>query len=225
MKAQCVGILMDGNRRWARGHGLSISQGHATGLKKAKEITRHAFARGVDTVILYAFSTENWNRPPEEVKHLMKLFGGALVRELDELSREGIRVRFIGDLTRLPESLRAAAERFERERSHSDSGKTLAIALSYGGRAEILAAVNRLLKEGKESMNEEDMRAVLWSTSMRDPDLIIRTGGEKRLSNFLPWQSVYSELFFLDTLWPDFSKEELDAVLADFSERERRHGR
>lgn len=223
--AICVGIIMDGNRRWARMHGLQSLKGHTAGREKAKEIVRHAFSRGVGTIILYAFSTENWNRSPEEVGYLMTLFGEALMREFDELSREGIQIRFIGDLSRLPDSLRAAAEKLEKESSCADSNKKLFIALSYGGRAEILAATNRLLAEGKKDVREEEMCAALWSADMPDPDLIIRTGGKKRLSNFLPWQSVYSELFFSDSLWPDFMKEEFDSMLAEFSLRERRHGK
>ncbi|MFA6414709.1 MAG: polyprenyl diphosphate synthase [Candidatus Paceibacterota bacterium] len=221
----CVGIIMDGNRRWAKERGLPKMDGHAAGLEKAKEIIRHAFTQDVGTVVLYAFSTENWNRTPEEVGYLMELFGGALMRDLDELAREGIRVRFVGDLARLPEKLYVSAKELEEGSASATSGKTLAVALSYGGRAEILAAVNRLLAEGKQEIKEEDMNAALWSVGMQDPDLIIRTGGEKRLSGFLPWQSVYSELFFTDTLWPAFTKEEFDTILAEFAQRERRRGK
>lgn len=221
----CIGIIMDGNRRWAKARGLQSLKGHTAGLEKAREIVRHAFSRGVETVVLYAFSMENWNRPPDEVGYLMNLFSRVLLRELDELSRGGVHVRFIGDLSRLPDTLRAAAQKLEEESSRADSGKKLFIALSYGGRAEILAATNRLLAEGKKEVREEEMRTALWSAGMPDPDIIIRTGGEKRLSNFLPWQSVYSELFFSDSLWPDFTKEEFDSMLAEFGTRERRRGK
>jgi undecaprenyl diphosphate synthase len=221
----CVGIIMDGNRRWARARGLQSFKGHTAGLEKAREIVRHAFSRGVETVILYAFSMENWNRPLDEIKYLMNLFSRVLLRELDELSRGGVQARFIGDLSRLPDTLRAAAQKLEEESSRVDSNKKLFIALSYGGRAEILAAANQLLAEGKKEVREKDMCNVLWSRDMSDPDLIIRTGGEKRLSNFLPWQSVYSELFFSDSLWPDFTKEEFDSMLAEFGTRERRRGK
>lgn len=220
----CIGIIMDGNRRWAKARGLQSLKGHTAGLEKTKEIVRHAFSRGVGTLILYAFSTENWNRSPDEVGYLMNLFGGVLLRELDELSRGGVHVRFIGDLSRLPDTLRASAEKLEKGSSRGDSNKKLFIALSYGGRAEILAAANRLLAEGKKEVREEEVRAALWSAGMPDPDIIIRTGGEKRLSNFLPWQSVYSELFFSDSLWPDFTKEEFDSMLTEFGTRERRRG-
>ena len=222
--AACVGIIMDGNRRWAKARGLQGLKGHTAGLGKAKEITRHAFSKGVGTVVLYAFSTENWNRSNEEVKYLMKLFDVVFIRELEKFSKKDIRVRFIGDLSRLPEKLRISASKLEKKSLHTGSVKTLVIAISYGGRAEILAALNRLISEGKTEVQEEDMRTALWTTDIPDPDIIIRTGGEKRLSNFLPWQSIYSELFFSDSLWPDFTKKEFDSILAEFSLRERRRG-
>ena len=224
MNASCVGIIMDGNRRWALSRGLSGIEGHTAGFTKAKEIVRHAFSAGIETIILYAFSTENWSRPPEEVAYLMDLFSGALVRELNEISREGIRVRFIGDFTRLSKKLCASIKKLERGSADARSGKTLVIALSYGGRAEIVAAARATAASGEE-ITEESLARYLWTAEIPDPDIIIRTGGEKRLSNFLPWQSVYSELFFTDTLWPDFSRDEFDSILAEFSARERRHGK
>ena len=219
----CVGIIMDGNRRWARAKGLPTLEGHSIGFAKAKEIVRHAFMRGVGTVVVYAFSTENWNRAPEEVSYLMRLFANALTKEFSDIIQEGVRIRFLGDLSRLPNELRTASENIEKESAKGN--KTLGIALSYGGRAEITTAVNTLLTAGKQKVSEEDISAALWSAGMPDPDLIIRTSGEKRLSNFLPWQSVYSELFFSDTLWPEFTTEELDTILSEFAERERRHGK
>lgn len=222
---RCIGIIMDGNRRWAKERGLPTLVGHTEGLKKTKEILRHAFSRGIDTAILYAFSTENWNRTSEEVGYLMNLFNDAIENEFEELSKEGVHVRFIGDLARLPENLRAAARNLEERSATTAKGKTLVIALSYGGRAEIVAGVNKLLQEGKKEVNAEDVAAALWSSGIPDPDLIIRSGGEKRLSNFLPWQSVYSELFFTDSFWPAFTKEEFDSILEEFAARERRHGK
>jgi undecaprenyl diphosphate synthase len=223
--ATCVGIIMDGNRRWAKARGLQSLEGHTAGFAKAKEIIRHAFSRGVETIILYAFSTENWNRSPTEVGYLMNLFGGALIRDLEELAQEGIRVRFIGDMARLPEKLRASAKKLEEKGSVDPVGKTLVIAISYGGRSEILAAVNKLLGQGKKEVQEEEFTSSLWGAGIRDPDLIIRTGGERRLSGFLTWQSIYSELFFSDSFWPDFTKEEFDSILAEFNQRERRGGK
>lgn len=220
----CIGIIMDGNRRYAKAKDLPTLQGHTAGFAKAKEIVRHAFKRGVQTVVVYAFSTENWNRTKEEVGYLMDLFAKALERELAEIAREGVQVRFVGDLARLPEKLRSAVEKFEKESAQNAHGKTLAIALSYGGRAEILAATNALLHAGKKNVNERDMSEVLWSAGMPDPDLIIRTGGVVRLSNFLTWESVYSELFFSDTLWPDFTTKEFDSILAEYRARKRNFG-
>lgn len=221
----CVGIIMDGNRRWAKERGLQSLEGHAEGRKRAKEIVRHAFSRGVGTVVLYAFSTENWNRTSEEVNYLMELFGKVMMEDFIELSREGIHVRFIGDLARLPEKLRISARKLEDESAETSAGKTLVVALSYGGRAEIVAAANALLEEEATIADESALAQNLWSYPMPDPDLVIRTGGEKRLSGFLPWQTVYSELFFVDTFWPAFTKEEFDSILAEFAQRERRRGK
>ncbi len=220
----CIGIIMDGNRRWAKAKGLPTLEGHTAGFAKAKEIVQHAFDRGVQTVVVYAFSTENWNRAVEEVGYLMDLFAKALERELAELARGGVRVHFIGDLSLLPEKLRSAVGKFEKECAQNARGKTLGVALSYGGRAEIVAATNTLLHAGKEEVNKEDVIAALWSADVPEFDLIVRTGGARRLSNFFPWQSAYSELFFSDTYWPDFTTSELDTILAEFAERERRHG-
>lgn len=225
VRSLCVGIIMDGNRRWAKEQGLSSLQGHAAGYAKAKEIIQYGFSQGVETFILYVFSTENWNRSKEEVGYLMDLLGGAFMHELEVLVREGVRITFIGDLSRLPENIRASAKKLEEESAQASQNKTLCLAISYGGRAELVAAVNMLLKEGKEEIQEQDLRAALWSANVPDPDLIIRTGGEERLSNFLPWQSVYSELFFTDTKWPAFTTEEFDSILVEFSTRERRRGK
>ena len=225
MAPACVGIIMDGNRRWAKAKGAASLEGHAAGYENAKAIIRHAFARGVGTIIVYAFSTENWNRSAGEVNYLMQLFARALESEFAALAQEGVRIRFIGDLAKLSPELRAAAEKLEAESAANAPGKTLAIALSYGGRAEITAAVNALMNAGKTAVTEANIAGALWTAGLPDPDLIIRTSGEERLSNFLPWQSTYSELFFTPTLWPDFSPEEFDRILAEYAERERRHGR
>ncbi len=222
---RCIGIIMDGNRRWAKEKGLASKAGHTTGFNRAKDIARHAFSKGVDTVMYYAFSTENWRREPEEVSYLMELFARALVDDLREIAEEGIRIRFIGDLARLPSGLQSAAACLQEESATGGSGKTLVIALSYGGRAEIVAAANKLIAEGASTITEDDFAQALWTAGIPDPDVIIRTGGEMRLSNFLPWESTYSELFFTPTYWPDFSVGELDAILAEYAARERRHGK
>ncbi len=215
---------MDGNRRWAKAHGLPSLEGHRRGLEKVKELVNWVQEAGVKELILYAFSTENWNRSPQEVEYLMKLFEMTFGKDLEEVYEKGARVRFIGQRERVPESLRKKMDEVE-ERTKNGTNSTLVVALSYGGRAEIVEAVNTLLAQKKEKVDEKTFQDAMWSAGLCEPDLIIRTAGDKRLSNFLLWQSAYSELFFSDTLWPDFSKEEFDAILAEFAERERRHGK
>ncbi len=220
---RAIGIIMDGNRRWARERGLSTLEGHEAGAKRVPQLVRWARAAGVREVTLYAFSTENWNRAPEEVGYLMALFERFFKDSVKELSRENVRVRFVGERSRFSPSLQESMERLEQETAGGDM--TVAFALSYGGRAEILSAVNALVAGGKRDVTEEEFEAALWTRDLQDPDLVIRTGGDRRLSNFLPWQSVYSELFFTDTKWPDFSEEELALILEEFAARERRHGK
>lgn len=221
---RAIGIIMDGNRRWAKAKGLPTLEGHRRGLEKVKSATEWAFRAGVAEVTIYAFSTENWNRSKEEVEYLMELFEDALINQFAEVIREGGRIRFIGQRERMSEKLQALMQDAEEKSSGNDKG-TLVIALSYGGQAEILSAANTLLADGKEQITEAELRSRMWSAGLLDPDLIIRTGGEKRLSNFLTWQSAYSELFFTDTMWPDFSEEEFTNILTEFSTRERRHGK
>lgn len=219
-----VGVIMDGNRRWAKERNLPTFDGHKKGLEKLYELAEWMEGAGIEEVILYAFSTENWNRAPEEVSYLMGLFEHAFKKELSRFVEKGVRLRFIGSRERVSSHLQRIMNEAEEKTRTGEKG-TLVIAFSYGGRAEIVSAVNRLLKEGKTIVDEAGFKEVMWSADLLDPDLIIRTGGEQRLSNFLPWQSVYSELFFTNTKWPDFSKEEFNRVLADFRERERRHGK
>ncbi len=214
---------MDGNRRWARERGLASLEGHTAGLEKIGELLSWVRARGIKEVTLYAFSTENWNRSPEEVAYLMKLFNYAFDSNFKKFIQGGGRVRFIGDRARMPEKLQTRMRESEEESKENTEG-TLVVALSYGGRAEILAGVNALLQSGVERVDESDFGASLWSAGLLDPDLIIRTGGDMRLSNFLTWQSVYSELFFTATKWPDFSEGEFDSILAEYASRERRLG-
>lgn len=219
-----IGIILDGNRRWAKEHGMSGIEGHKKGSEKVKEIISWAHDAEVKEVVLYAFSTENWNRPPEEISYLMQMFEGACDEWTVEMKKRNAQVRFIGERSRLSVSLREKMEETERETQNGTNG-ILWIAISYGGRAEILAGVNQLLKSGVDTVSEEDFAEALWSSGMTNPDLIIRTGGEKRLSNFLTWQSVYSELFFTDTKLPDLSKEEFLSMLAEYTGRQRRHGK
>lgn len=218
-----IGIIMDGNRRWARAHNLSSLEGHQTGKKKLDEVVRWAKEVGVRNIIFYAFSTENWNRSQEEVSHLMQLFEDALVDQFDEIKKEKVQIRFIGQRERFSKKLQELMQQVEEETAGGTEG-TVSLALSYGGRAEILSAVNTAVSAGNE-VTEEAFGNLLWTAGSPDPDLIIRTGGEKRLSGFLPWQSVYSELFFTNTLWPDFSREAFDSILKEFASRPRRMGR
>ncbi len=220
----CVGIIMDGNRRWAKAKGKLTAEGHSEGYKKLEEVMRWAREVNIANVVVYAFSTENWHRSEEEVGYLMKLFRFILENETKKMIEERIQIRFIGDRSRFSTDLQRMMEKMEETTALSYDG-TLHILLSYGGRAEIIAATNALLKEEATTVSEEEFTKKLWSYPMPDPDLIIRTGGDKRLSNFLPWQSVYSELFFTPTLWPDFSKEEFNSILTEFASRERRHGK
>lgn len=215
---------MDGNRRWAKGQGLPATDGHKKGLEKASEVILWAREKGISELTLYAFSTENWNRSPEEVRFLMDLFVYAFEHQFNPFINEGGRIRFIGDRSRVSSQLRSLMEGAE-QRSERGTNGTLVIALSYGGRAEILAAVQTLLAEKRETVTEEAFREAMWSAGLLDPDLIIRTGGDHRLSNFLTWQSVYSELFFTETTWPAFTKDEFESILTQFAGRERRLGK
>ncbi|HYE22883.1 MAG TPA: polyprenyl diphosphate synthase [Candidatus Paceibacterota bacterium] len=216
-----VGIIMDGNRRWAKAHGLLSMDGHKHGFEKLKEVARWAREAGVRELTVYAFSTENWNRSEAEVSYLMQLLEHVLSEGLQELEEDGICIRFIGESERFSPMFRRKMQGVEA-RTKGNGRSTLIIALSYGGRAEILDAARKLA--GKE-VTEDSLKEAMWSKGLLDPDLIIRTGGEMRLSNFLTWGSAYSELMFTDTLWPDFEKEELLSMLAEFQKRERRMGK
>jgi len=218
---------MDGNRRWAKKNGLKGFEGHKEGYKKLKEILGWVKDVGIDEAIVYAFSTENWKRTEEEVGALMKLLTYALSNEIDSLIRDGVRLKFVGDLTLFSDSFQKMMKDAEKK-TENNSPLTLTVALSYGGRAEILnavKAVSELPKEVIKGLDEDSLKKYLWTGDMSDPDLIIRTGGELRMSNFLPYQSVYSELFFTKTLWPDFGCEEFEKILRDFGERKRNRGK
>jgi undecaprenyl diphosphate synthase len=220
----CVGIILDGNRRWAKSKGLFSLEGHRVGLlqtlKNAVLFVRDA---GVKHFAAYMFSTENWSREPAEVSYLMNLFRESIKKEIHELGKEGVRVRFVGQRKRFSEDLQKSMDEIEKE-TENNSAITLWCCLSYGGRAEIVEAANKLVASGKE-ITEESMNENLWTADMPEPNIIIRTSGEMRLSGFLTWKSVYSELFFTKTLWPDFSKEEFMKILEEYSERERRMGK
>jgi undecaprenyl diphosphate synthase len=216
--ARYVAIITDGNGRWARARGLTANEGHDAGADTVKARLRDAVELGILELTVYSFSTENWSRPPEEVAGLMTMFSRRIAQETPELHEEGVRMRFIGRREGLPEDLveqMAWAEAF----TDANSRITLFVAFNYGGRAEILDAAARFQEGG-----EEEFRAGLYAPEMHDPDLIIRTSGERRLSNYLLWQSAYSELVFRDELWPDFSRQALEETLAEFAARRRRFG-
>ena len=218
-----VGIIMDGNRRYAKGQGLPAFEGHVRGYKKLRELVLWAKELRVTHLTVYAFSTENWKRTQDEVELLMTLFERAIGEMIERSKREGISMRFIGGRKMLSHQLLAIIEKAESE-TGDESTLVLTIALSYGGRDELLRAIRKLPKDMLEKLTEEELSGYLDTKENPDPDIIIRTGGERRLSNFLSWQSSYSELYFTDTLWPDFSKEEFAAAVTWYRSREQRNG-
>ena len=215
---------MDGNRRWARAKGLPTFEGHRQGLEKIKECVEWAKKQGIANIILFALSTENWNRSEAELSYLMGLFKLVLTKEVLVMRKAGIRVRCIGERERFSAELQILMREAE-EKTAENNILTLGLCLSYGGRAEIVDAANRAIAAGEKSVTEETFTRHLWTEGIPDPDLIIRTSGEMRLSGFLPWQSVYSELFFTKTYWPDFTEVEFKRIISDFSTRERRIGK
>ena len=216
---------MDGNRRWARARKLPILEGHEAGYQKLKEVIRWSKEVGIHTVYAYAFSTENWNRSKEEVGYLMNLLGRVVTTEVPELIKERVRVKFVGQIERFPAAIRAGLWSLEKATSKF-TGLSLIICLSYGGRAEILKAVNEIIGEKPKKPVDEKMFAKhLWTYGYEDPELIIRTSGEIRTSNFMPWQAAYSEWFFTPTPWPALSRKEFDLILRNFSNRDIRRGR
>jgi undecaprenyl diphosphate synthase len=217
--ARYVAIITDGNGRWARARGLPVNEGHDAGADTVKARLRDAVELGVRELTVYSFSTENWSRPAEEVDGLMAMFARRIAGETPELHEEGVRMRFIGRREEVSADLVGRME-WAEAMTDANSRITLFVAFNYGGRAEIVDAA-RAFTGGAE----EDFRRLLYAPEMHDPDLIIRTSGERRLSNYLLWQSAYSELVFRDELWPDFTREALEQSLAEFSERRRRFGR
>jgi undecaprenyl diphosphate synthase len=224
-QARTVAIIMDGNGRWAERRGLPVAEGHRAGTKALRRTVEAAIDLGLETLVVYAFSTENWSRPVGEVDSLMDIFGETIERELPDLARQGVRTRFMGRRDRAPAELQAQMARLE-EGTVGNERLNLWIAFDYGGRAEIVEAARRLVEAGVDpgEITEELLRANLYAPELPDPDLLIRTSGELRVSNFLLWQLAYSELVFLDRLWPDFGRDELEHALADYASRRRRFG-
>lgn len=221
---KCIGVIMDGNRRWAREHNKPVFEGHKEGYKKLQEVMKWAREASIPNVATFAFSTENWQRSEEEVGYLMKLFRFILDNETKKMIDDRVRVVFVGDRTRFSDELQKGMVKMEAATA-KDYDVTLYLAMSYGGRAEILAATNMLINEGAKAVTEDEFSRKLWSYPMPDPDILIRTGGEHRLSGFLPWQTVYSELFFVNAWWPDFSREEFLRIIGEFGSRDRRMGK
>ena len=215
-RPQYVAIIMDGNARWAAARGLGVTAGHQAGTDALKRIVRDAGDLGISELTVYAFSTENWARPDAEVSGIMALFVDRIRREAPELDEEGVRLRFIGRRDRLAPAVTEQVEWAERL-TERHAGRTLFVAFDYGGRAEILHAAERY-----EGGGEDAFHRLLYAPDMHDPQLIIRTGHEQRISNFLLWQAAYSELYFSDKMWPDFDRAELEQALDDYAAREYR---
>jgi undecaprenyl diphosphate synthase len=223
---QHVAIIMDGNGRWALQRGLPRLAGHKAGTENLRRVIRSTVEFGVKYLTIYAFSTENWGRPPEEVKGLMYILEDVINRELNELRKEGVQLRHIGRLERLAPSLQEKVLDAIDATKHNDR-LILNIAFNYGGRDEIVQAIQRMMKDGvpPEKVTDELVSQYLYTVGVPDPDLIIRTSGELRVSNFLIWQAAYSEWYITPTYWPDFDKEEYRRALEDFSHRDRRFGK
>ena len=218
-----VGIIMDGNGRWANKRGKNRSFGHKAGSDNVDRIVSYAFSKGVRTLSLYAFSCENWQRPKEEVDELMRLLEVYFKKFINKLLKNNVKLSVMGDITVLSERLQKIILESMRK-SQNNNMHTLNIGINYGGRQEVVMAVKRLIQENKE-ITEQNILDKLYTASFGEPDLIIRTGGELRLSNFMLFQGAYAELYFTDVLWPDFDENEMDKALEDFSHRKRRFGK
>ena len=221
-----IAIIMDGNRRWAEQHSLPGIEGHRAGLDNLRSVTEHLVHREVKFITLFAFSTENWNRPREEVEGLFHLLEKRIDKEALEFHAKGIKLRHLGQLDELPPSLQQSIHR-SLELTKDNTRMTLSFAFNYGGRSEILHAVRRIIHDGipAESIDEELFNRYLYTDGLPDIDLLIRTGGEFRISNFLIWQMAYSEFYFTNVLWPDFNQTEVEKALEAYSQRQRRFGR
>ena len=223
-----IGIIMDGNGRWAKQRGLPRTAGHKKGAAVFQDIANYCEELGVSSVYFYAFSTENWKRPLEEVSAIMKLFGEYLLKGFNYTDRN-IRIKFLGDRAALDPKLQKLMNELEEDSAHK-TGMTLNIAVNYGGRPEIVRAARQLAEKVKagelqpEDITEEMMSDAMYTTGQKDPDFILRPSGEKRLSNFMLWQAAYSELVEMDVLWPDFTRDDLDAAITEFNKRSRRFG-
>jgi undecaprenyl diphosphate synthase len=222
--AQSIGIIIDGNRRWARALGRPPWDGHTEGIARVADTIQWAKERGgITDVFFYTLSTENWNRDTKEIEYLLLLFRKFFLTHVDRIHEENIRIRVAGQRERFPLVLQRIMSDAE-EKTKMNTALTVWFGLSYGGRAEILDAVNKAIQLGGQ-VTDESLRSLMWTAQLPDPDIIVRTGGEQRLSGFLTWQSIYSELFFTKTPWPGFSKEEFYSILDEYDTRQRRMGK
>ena len=220
-----VAIIMDGNSRWATEHGLMVADGHREGTRALRRTVEAAIDVGIESLTVYAFSTENWLRPPSEVDTLMEIFGETIQRELPDLAEQGVRTRFVGRRDRVSPELQAQMADLEDETAHRDR-LNLWIAFDYGGRSELAEAAKRIVEAGlgADEIDEQVFSKYLYAPELPDPDLLIRTSGELRISNFLLWQLAYSELVFTERRWPEFGPDDLRAAVDEYSERQRRFG-
>ena len=223
--ARSVAIIMDGNGRWAEARGEPVAAGHREGTRALRRTVEASIDQGVRSLAVYAFSTENWTRPPDEVDTLMEILSETIDRELPDLARQGVRTRFIGRRDRVPAWLREKMDGLEQDTARLDT-LDLWIAFDYGGRAELVDAARRLAADGvaPDAIDEDAIATRLYAPELRDVDLLIRTSGERRISNFMLWETAYSELVFTDTLWPDFGAGDLREALDEFQRRARRFG-
>jgi len=224
-EARTVAIVMDGNGRWAESHGVSVAEGHRAGTRALRRTVEAAIDLGIEALVVYAFSTENWMRPADEVADLLTLLSETIDGELPDLAKQGVRTRFLGRRDRIEPWLESKMRALEEQTAHLDT-LDLWIAFDYGGRADVVQAARRLVEEGVDPsrVDEEAIAERLYAPEIADIDLLIRTSGEVRLSNFLLWQAAYAELVFTDTLWPDFDTDDLRAALDAFAARRRRFG-
>jgi undecaprenyl diphosphate synthase len=223
--ARTVAIIMDGNGRWAAARGLPVADGHRAGTRALRRTVEAAIDQGVTTLVVYAFSTENWARPPDEVETLMEILGETIDRELPDLAEQGVRTRFLGRRDRVPADLQERMGELERSTEHLDT-LALWIAFDYGGRAELVEAARRCIEDGlaASEVDEAAVAARLYAPALPEIDLLVRTSGEYRISNFMLWETAYAEFVFTDTLWPDFGADDLRASLDAYAARDRRFG-
>lgn len=221
-RLQHIAFIMDGNGRWAQKRGMPREFGHSQGAATFRKIGRYCEKIGIKYMTVYAFSTENWKRPQKEIDAIMKIFDEFMEDAFREMYEDNVKVRFIGNLSIFPESVREKMAKIERETSQKPF--SLNVAVNYGGREEIVHACNALIAEGKKEVSETDISDHIYTYGQPDPDLIVRTGGDIRTSNFLLWQSAYAEYYFTKTLWPDYSEKDVDEAVEEFYSRKRRYG-